>query len=64
MPDICMAYKLHLEGGKMINLYDWLQAFLSIMDPTEVEDEGKRVVNPELQYPFLAPKLLFQHFSP
>lgn len=36
----------------MINLYDWLQAFLSIVDPTEVDDEEKRIVNPELQYPF------------
>lgn len=52
MPDICIAYKLYLEGGKMINLYDWLQAFLSIVDPTEVEDEEKRIVDPELQYPF------------
>lgn len=37
----------------MINLYDWLQAFLSIVDPTEVDDEEKRVVDPQLQYPFI-----------
>lgn len=38
----------------MINLYDWLQAFLSILDPTDEEDESdKRRVDPELQYPFL-----------
>ena len=24
-PDICIAYKLHLECGRLINLYDWLQ---------------------------------------
>lgn len=54
MPDICIVYKLHLEAGKMINLYDWLQAYLSIVDPAEVEDEEKRVVSPELQYPFSA----------
>lgn len=55
MPDICIAYKLHLECGKLINLYDWLQAFLSILDPTEYEDEdeSKRVVDPRLQYPFM-----------
>lgn len=53
MPDICIAFKLHLECGKLINLYDWLQAYLSIVDPTEIEDEDdKRVVNPRLQYPF------------
>lgn len=55
MPDICVAYKLHLEGGKMINLYDWLQAFLSVVDPIEADDdeEEKRVVQPQMQYPFL-----------
>ncbi|KAJ8948400.1 hypothetical protein NQ318_009908 [Aromia moschata] len=51
MPDICITYKLHLECGKMINLYDWLQAFLSIVDPMESEDDSKRIVDPELQYP-------------
>lgn len=60
MPDICIAYKLHLECGKMINLYDWLQAFLSIVDPTEVEEESKRVVNPELQYPFFN-NIFYEH---
>lgn len=25
MPDICILYQLHLECGKLINLYDWLQ---------------------------------------
>lgn len=36
----------------MINLYDWLQAFLSIVDPEDVDNESKRTVNPELQYPY------------
>ncbi|XP_018563187.1 origin recognition complex subunit 3 isoform X2 [Anoplophora glabripennis] len=52
MPDICIAYKLHLECGKMINLYDWLQAFLSILDPADVDNESRREVNPELQARF------------
>lgn len=25
MPDICIAYKLHLESQALINMYDWLQ---------------------------------------
>lgn len=25
MPDLCIMYQLHLECGKLINLYDWLQ---------------------------------------
>ncbi|KAL1139173.1 hypothetical protein AAG570_009233 [Ranatra chinensis] len=24
MPDICIAYKLHLECGALINIHDWL----------------------------------------
>lgn len=54
MPDICIAYKLHLEYGKMINLYDWLQSFLSIVDP-DIEDtqqSGKIFIKPELQARF------------
>lgn len=31
MPDICIVYKLHLECGTLVNLYDWLQAFLVIV---------------------------------
>lgn len=27
-PDICIAYKLHLECGRLINLYDWLEVRL------------------------------------
>lgn len=50
----------------MINLYDWLQAFLSIVDPTECDDEERRIVNPELQYPLNAVKYfgvgLFRRF--
>lgn len=27
MPDICIAYKLHTECGRLINLYDWMVSF-------------------------------------
>jgi origin recognition complex subunit 3 len=53
MPDISIAYKLHLECGKMINLYDWLQSFLSIVDPQDIDDDSKPKVKPQLQYPFV-----------
>lgn len=57
MPDISIIYKLHLEYGKMINLFDWLQAFLSIVDPisfddVDDDDDNKREISAELQYPF------------
>ena len=25
MPDVCIAHQLHLECGRLINLYDWMQ---------------------------------------
>lgn len=31
LPDVCIAYKLHLECGRYINLYDWFQCWLSIV---------------------------------
>uniref|UniRef100_A0A4W3IHB7 Origin recognition complex subunit 3 n=1 Tax=Callorhinchus milii TaxID=7868 RepID=A0A4W3IHB7_CALMI len=30
-PDICIVYKLHLECGRLINLYDWLQVSLGFL---------------------------------
>uniref|UniRef100_A0A069DVU5 Origin recognition complex subunit 3 n=1 Tax=Panstrongylus megistus TaxID=65343 RepID=A0A069DVU5_9HEMI len=33
MPDICIAYKLHLESSCLINMYDWLQSFNLIVNP-------------------------------
>ncbi|XP_045446198.1 origin recognition complex subunit 3 [Melitaea cinxia] len=38
LPDVCIAYKLHRECGKHINLYDWLQAFAAVVSPDE-DDE-------------------------
>uniref|UniRef100_A0A1B0AGG4 Origin recognition complex subunit 3 n=1 Tax=Glossina pallidipes TaxID=7398 RepID=A0A1B0AGG4_GLOPL len=35
LPDLSIVYKLHLECGRMINLYDWLQAFRSVVDFNE-----------------------------
>ncbi|RUS85590.1 hypothetical protein EGW08_006673 [Elysia chlorotica] len=47
MPDLCIVYKLHLECGSLVNLYDWLQAFVTIVaaeDPagdTKLKKKGK-----------------------
>ena len=30
LPDISIAYKLHLECGRLINLFDWLQVIFLI----------------------------------
>ncbi|KAL7054671.1 hypothetical protein AAHC03_025863 [Spirometra sp. Aus1] len=35
LPDLCILYKLYLEAGKLINLYDWLVAFATVVgDPS------------------------------
>lgn len=54
MPDICIAYKLHLECTQLINLYDWLQAFVTVVTTDEDLDEEK-IKNPdkELQARFI-----------
>ncbi|XP_074846999.1 origin recognition complex subunit 3 isoform X2 [Carettochelys insculpta] len=37
-PDICIAYKLHLECGRLINLVDWLEAFSTVVTAVEGTD--------------------------
>ncbi|KAF6200551.1 hypothetical protein GE061_004994 [Apolygus lucorum] len=39
MPDLCIAYKLHLESGSLINMYDWLQSFNVLVSGKQAEDE-------------------------
>ncbi|XP_074517177.1 origin recognition complex subunit 3 [Sebastes fasciatus] len=34
-PDICLVYKLHLECGRLINLYDWLEAYATVVSAAE-----------------------------
>uniref|UniRef100_A0A8C3AU68 Origin recognition complex subunit 3 n=1 Tax=Cyclopterus lumpus TaxID=8103 RepID=A0A8C3AU68_CYCLU len=34
-PDICIVYKLHLECGRLINLYDWLEAYSTVVSAAE-----------------------------
>ncbi|XP_054469705.1 origin recognition complex subunit 3 isoform X2 [Anoplopoma fimbria] len=34
-PDICIVYKLHLECGRLINLYDWLEAYAIVVSAAE-----------------------------
>ncbi|XP_017465755.1 PREDICTED: origin recognition complex subunit 3 [Rhagoletis zephyria] len=49
LPDLSVAYRLHLECGRMINLFDWLQAFRSVVDDIENEREQ---VDPQIQARF------------
>ncbi|XP_029973199.1 origin recognition complex subunit 3 [Salarias fasciatus] len=37
-PDLCITYKLHLECGRLINLYDWMEAFSTVVSAAEQLD--------------------------
>uniref|UniRef100_A0A4W3IHB2 Origin recognition complex subunit 3 n=1 Tax=Callorhinchus milii TaxID=7868 RepID=A0A4W3IHB2_CALMI len=57
-PDICIVYKLHLECGRLINLYDWLQVslgFLLLYDGGVQlgEEEGARFIRAVSELEFL-----------
>lgn len=51
MPDLSIVYKLHLECGRMINLFDWLQAFRSVLRGAEDQDEqdATQGIDPQIQ---------------
>ena len=59
MPDVCIAYQLYLECGRLINLFDWLCSFVAVVDPQAAEclanQKGGRGskddIDPTLQYP-------------
>ena len=43
LPDISIVYKLHLESGSLINLYDWMKAFHVIVTSDEHGDVEKDI---------------------
>ncbi|XP_053679319.1 origin recognition complex subunit 3 [Anopheles nili] len=51
MPDLSIAYKLHRECGRMINLFDWLQAFRTVIDDVRIDGEELQV-DPKIQARF------------
>ncbi|XP_050432352.1 origin recognition complex subunit 3 [Adelges cooleyi] len=55
MPDVCIVYKLHLESRfDQINMYDWLQKFVSVICPNQNDDEkDDNDVDPALQARFV-----------
>lgn len=40
-PDTCILYKLHLESGKMINMYDWFMSFKTIVEEEQRSKKKK-----------------------
>ena len=55
LPDISVAFKLHLECGRLINLYDWLQAFLTVTEPaaSKANKKAKSDTEQELHARFI-----------
>ncbi|KAG8524489.1 Origin recognition complex subunit 3, partial [Galemys pyrenaicus] len=54
-PDICIAYKLHLECSRLINLVDWSEAFATVVTAAEQMDANSLTSeerNEIIQYPF------------
>jgi len=49
LPDLSVVYKLHLECGRMINLFDWLQAFRSVVSGSNNEDAAQEQIDPQIQ---------------
>ncbi|XP_037714061.1 origin recognition complex subunit 3 [Drosophila subpulchrella] len=52
LPDLSVVYKLHLECGRMINLFDWLQAFRSVVSGSDNEDAAQEQIDPQIQARF------------
>lgn len=45
-PECSIAYKLHLENNKFINLFDWLQSFAMVAEESSYDDDE---ITPEIQ---------------
>lgn len=43
LPDTCLAFRLHLECGAMINVYDWMQAFISVHESSNSSADTKEL---------------------
>ncbi|XP_026482921.1 origin recognition complex subunit 3-like [Ctenocephalides felis] len=69
MPDICIGYKLHLECGRLINLYDWLHAFRHVTSTvangtSDAEAEEDTIeIEPEIQARFTSMVSELQHLG-
>lgn len=51
MPDICIAFKLHTECGRLINLYDWMTSFNCVLKKNEEDDSEE--IEPIVQARFI-----------
>lgn len=45
LPDICIAYKLHTECGRLVNLYDWMVSFNCVLKKVPFRFSNHRCSN-------------------
>lgn len=62
LPDVCLAYKLHRECGKHINLYDWLQAFAAVLRPDDDDEQRHNDATIQLRFTRAVAELQFLGF--
>lgn len=64
MPDLSVAYKLLLESGQQVNIYDWLVAFSTVIEGSKDDDDDDEDVqiSQDIQYVHYA-IYQFTHFS-
>ncbi|CAH0727822.1 unnamed protein product, partial [Brenthis ino] len=62
LPDVCIAYKLHRECGKHINLYDWLQAFAAVLRPDQEDEDRYEDVSVQVRFTRAVSELQFLGF--
>ncbi|CAH2107351.1 unnamed protein product [Euphydryas editha] len=62
LPDVCIAYKLHRECGKHINLYDWLQAFAAVVLPDADDEYRYQDINIQVRFTRAVSELQFLGF--
>lgn len=54
MPDISIAYRLLLESGQQVNIYDWMMAFNTIVNSNTADDDFNDDIPADIQYVFQA----------
>uniref|UniRef100_A0A2H1V6Z1 Origin recognition complex subunit 3 n=1 Tax=Spodoptera frugiperda TaxID=7108 RepID=A0A2H1V6Z1_SPOFR len=62
LPDVSLAYKLHRECGKHINLYDWLQAFAAVLRPDDDDEQRHNDATIQLRFTRAVAELQFLGF--
>lgn len=50
MPDISIAYRLLLESGQQVNIYDWMMAFNTVVNSKTADEDHNDDIPADIQY--------------